>query len=706
MEKDHRTARPASGRADIASDSLHLEHGMEVVARVRESDAESESSRADHTLHTIIRNMQEIVLLLDRNLTLIEASKTAIEVMELPPDPKNIRFTPEVNMGRVTDSEGRAFEFDKSLPVRVLRGERLENEQLVWKFSDGSTGHFLVNGTPIRSITGEIDLVLLVGRDITQLRELQLRTEDAVAAVSGSDDSLRELIDSMAVCVILLDSELRLIGANKAYSREFGGANALRQGVSIEEALPQARECGMVDLLTVALKSGRPVRVKCFRYEGLSRGTTYWNGSAVPVGMQGAGDRPASLAVVLVDVTDEIETRDRLSEIATLRAKRAEELEVERARLNTIIQSIPIPLAVFDSDGRVATCNEAARVHAEQLGAGDWMQGLVTRGQAGFRLTDTSGKELRPSEGPLARSLNGEVCVGERMFLVARGRQPRAVLVNSSPLRDLHERITGAVVSIQDITDDENARRHERDIAEKLKQSILFEKLRPILPGFEVGDKQLFAEKKEFIGGDFYDIFRIDSDRVGVVIADVAGKGLKAAVYTPMTKYMLRAYALENHAPDQVVGRLNEALMECTPPEVFVTLIYGVMDSRTCVFRYANAGHEPPVLLTCQNGMACCQDVTGRALALVHGSRYECSDIEMSPGDLLVLYTDGVTDAGSGSNRYGIDRLLQLVGSKASLSAAELAETLMGEALTYSDGHMNDDAALVVIKAIDAEAVN
>ena len=132
------------------------------------------------------------------------------------------------------------------------------------------------------------------------------------------------------------------------------------------------------------------------------------------------------------------------------------------------------------------------------------------------------------------------------------------------------------------------------------------------------------------------------------MIADVAGKGLKAAVYTAMTKYMLRAYALEESAPELVLARLNEALSACTPTEVFVTLIYGILNAEEGTFTYASAGHEHPIHYSMSARAGTMLDVTGRALALLQGSSYTTQTVLIDRGDVLLLYTDGVTDAGRG----------------------------------------------------------
>lgn len=706
MGRDHAGTGSGRRRAEAEAMMLQLDPGSEVVARVRKAAPVSQDLHSDTMLRTVIRNMQEVVVLLDRQMRLIEASNVAIEVMGLPSDYRTVKYTPRINKSHMTDADGKQFAFSASPPVRIVRGERLENEPIIWKFKNGTVGHFIVNGTPIRNSAGEVEIGLLVARDITQIHDLQMRTEKMVTELTWSQRNWRRLIDNMAVGVIFLDSELRIIQANRAYSREFASSVRLRRGMRIDEALPMAQECGILDLLKTALQSEKPVQVKCFKYDGLPSGPTYWNGSAVPVTIHRENGTEISLAMVLVDVTDEIEARDRLAEIAALREKRARELEAERARLDTIIQSTPIPLAVIGTDGKVIACNSAAHEVADKVGVADWMCGKTTMEEiTGAKIKDCDGVERAADECPWSRSLHGETCRSETIRLSIGARPSHALNVNSAPLKDALGNVTGAVIAVQDVTEQQLAQeriseiyQREHQIAEKLRGSFLPGAF-PQIEGFEVEERYSSAMNEAFVGGDFYDIFRVGDGQLGIVMADVAGKGLKAAVYTVMTKYMLRAYALEDSTPQQVTAKLNEALAECTPTEVFVTLVYGVLDSRSGVFTYSNAGHEQPVFFSRSSELAYSLDVTGRALALAHGSVYTACEVEMHSGDTLVLYTDGITDAGYGANRMGVDRLLRTVESCASLDASGLADALLNAAQQFSNGRLTDDAALMIIRA-------
>ena len=391
-------------------------------------------------------------------------------------------------------------------------------------------------------------------------QDLPTRLKEALEAARRHERALQTLVDNMPAGVMLLDSELRLLAWNKVYLRYFDPLLKWRVGMSLDEVMPLAEESGILSRLRRALRTGRTVSVRELRYDGLPRGVTYWRGAAVPVQLSLEQGRTAALAVVVVEVTDEVRTQEQIRELY----------------------------------------------------------------------------------------------------------------------------------------------RREHAIAEKLQTSFLTSEV-PELAGFDLAQRYQAALDEALVGGDFFDIFRLRDDKLAVVLADVAGKGLKAAVYTAMTKYMLRAYALEESAPELVLARLNEALAACTPAEVFVTLIYGVLDGPGRTFAFANAGHEQPIFYSKASRAATTLDVTGRALALVHGASYTTMTVSLDPGDTLALYTDGITDAGTGLNRMGQDRLLAIVESCSAASSCEIADAMLGAALDFAGGRLVDDAALVVIKAGDGE---
>jgi len=243
----------------------------------------------------------------------------------------------------------------------------------------------------------------------------------------------------------------------------------------------------------------------------------------------------------------------------------------------------------------------------------------------------------------------------------------------------------------------------ERLIASRFQESLL-----PIVPKgaedcFEFDSEYQAALDESFIGGDFFDLFSLGKHKRGIVMADVSGKGLKAAVQTAMLKYTLRGFALENpDAPAQVLARVNDVL--CSPMsshDGFVTLFYAVVDTRTGEMVYANAGHEPPLLREAASGtVSPIPQGDGLAFGAMGGVVYEECHAALAPGDLLLLYTDGLTEARADSGAFlELDGLAALM-PRADVSAGECVRAVYAGVSAFAGDVRRDDIAMLVLRRL------
>lgn len=706
MSKTHplstttKTKRPTS-RANGTKDGFEGEiTGLTPLAAIWQ---EMNPYPGESMLRTLIRQMTDAVVLIDRETRILEASEPAMSRLGVPLDGR----LSTMKFGEVRDESGNLIEAADAIYFRCLRGEAVENMLHEFVRSDRQSRYFIINATPIRDSSGKVNMALLVAREITDIKKLQYHTEKMLTEMSRQRASLKHLINNLPASVILLDSELRVLGANKAYADYFGRPTRWRIGAKLAELLPMAEESGVLAMLMKTLESKRPVRVREFRYDGFQRGPTYWTGSAVPIELPMEDGPIAAVAMVSVDMTTEFKAKERLVELAALAERRADEIEAEKARLTTIIESTPVPLFVYDTERRVVAKNRAAEKLMKSIGKKGGVFSVADMGaEDGLFMHTASGELIGPGQGPYVRSLRGEVVTDLIVDCRSGTTGPRRMLsLNSAPLKDAKGKITGVVEAILDMTDNMRAQEQIREvymrehaIAEKLQSCFLPTDL-PEVEGFAIAERYRPALDEALVGGDFYDIFRLSETQYGIVMGDVAGKGLKAAVYTAMTKYMLRAYALEESAPELVLARLNEALAACTPTEVFVTLVYAVLDCAENAFTYANAGHEQPLYFNRRQNIVTTLDVTGRALALAKGSSYTTHTVEMLSSDTLVLYTDGITDAGWGVNRLGQEHLVELLRAGITNPVNELADTVLHHAMEFAGGKLCDDAALLIVRA-------
>jgi serine phosphatase RsbU (regulator of sigma subunit) len=229
--------------------------------------------------------------------------------------------------------------------------------------------------------------------------------------------------------------------------------------------------------------------------------------------------------------------------------------------------------------------------------------------------------------------------------------------------------------------------------------------LRPgptVLPdGIEVGCVYQSATAGVDVGGDFYDVFATERGELGVVCGDVSGKGIEAASLTAMAVHSLRAYALYGAQPQTVVQLLNGMVCERTSDERFMTLTYARIRPETWEVDLAVAGHPPPIVLGPQ-GVRVLPVPADLPVGIAHDAVYEPIAFSMAPGEALVLYTDGVTEArrhGAGDAQLlGIDGLVAVLGPLTGRSADEVAEGVWAGVQAYAGGGTSDDCAIVVVR--------
>jgi AmiR/NasT family two-component response regulator len=238
----------------------------------------------------------------------------------------------------------------------------------------------------------------------------------------------------------------------------------------------------------------------------------------------------------------------------------------------------------------------------------------------------------------------------------------------------------------------------EREVAYSLAKSLIGET--PRIAGFQITSRYDPAFEAGRVGGDFYDFFDLNDDRIGVVIGDVCGKGLAAASHTGMARHMLHAYSLEDPDPARVLSRLNRALFQRTDPDsLFVTLVYGVLDRKTLAFTYATAGHPPPVLY--DPGQQCCRELrsTGGILGAVAEMQYDEESMALPPGAVLALFTDGVTEAHTSAEMLESSGVCAVVQEHAAETVEAIADAILARARQFAGGYLRDDVAIIVLKS-------
>ncbi len=252
----------------------------------------------------------------------------------------------------------------------------------------------------------------------------------------------------------------------------------------------------------------------------------------------------------------------------------------------------------------------------------------------------------------------------------------------------------------------ESAREHERlkslerelDIAASIQQAIVPRQF--VFPGRS--DFELFAEMipAREVGGDFYDFFLIDAERLALVIADVSGKGVPAALFMAMSRALLKATALLGVPPAECLRLVNAQLCRDNRSEMFVTVFYGVLDTASGRLEYGNAGHNPPYVVRAGGGVESVPRTGDMVLGGLDGISYHAGSSALAPGDTLVLYTDGVTEAMDADERLFTEgRLEEYLGRVNASSPEDMIRGMVEEVRRFAgETPRSDDlTALAVV---------
>jgi sigma-B regulation protein RsbU (phosphoserine phosphatase) len=227
-------------------------------------------------------------------------------------------------------------------------------------------------------------------------------------------------------------------------------------------------------------------------------------------------------------------------------------------------------------------------------------------------------------------------------------------------------------------------------------QQDLLPKSMPPMKGFDIAAVNVPSRE---IGGDYYDVLQLDETHVGFAIADVSGKGAGAALLMASLQASLRALAGTGLPIRDLVFRINNLIHRNTALDKFITFFYGVLDTEARCFVFCNAGHNPPLRMSAGGG-ATPLEKGGVILGMMANVSYETGEVSLDPGDRLLFYTDGISEAVNGKGEeFGTDRITALLRSGADGSASGLIEAMMDAVVRFrEEAEQNDDMTLMAVK--------
>ena len=248
--------------------------------------------------------------------------------------------------------------------------------------------------------------------------------------------------------------------------------------------------------------------------------------------------------------------------------------------------------------------------------------------------------------------------------------------VLAASFEDLSKKTKKYIEDITQITREKERVSTELHMAELIQQSMLPHTFPPF-PDRHEFDIYASMDPAREVGGDFYDFFFIDEDHLCMVIADVSGKGVPAALFMMISKTILQSCAMLGRSVSEILNKTNEALCSNNQVEMFVTIWLGVLEISTGKLTAANAGHEYPAIRRADGSFELLRDKHGLVIGAMDGLRYDEYELRLQPGDKLFVYTDGVPEATDAENRmFGTERMLEALNEQGGAKPERLLESV------------------------------
>jgi serine phosphatase RsbU (regulator of sigma subunit) len=328
-------------------------------------------------------------------------------------------------------------------------------------------------------------------------------------------------------------------------------------------------------------------------------------------------------------------------------------------------------MSLFNADGRhSASVRALTPLRAIEMSRGEFDALLRRQPPLSYEMMRTLSARLQDSENLTIRDLQ------EKNLQLSQAYQE---------LQEAH----------QQVVEKEKLER-ELAVARRIQQSILPRRL-PGTAGVQIGARMIPTQS---VAGDFYDVIRLDDDRLALVVGDVSGKGVPAAIFMGLTYSLVRAETHPDRAPGKVLRSVNEHLLEMNEAGMFVTVLYGVLDCRARVLRYARAGHDLPMVLDACGEPARLDMGPGQPLGLFDTPRIDEGAVTLPAGGAMLLFTDGVTEASNpAGDFYGLDRLCQSVRDHRAGPASAICQGVWDALAAFSGtASQADDVTLLAVK--------
>jgi PAS domain S-box-containing protein len=641
---------------DDHGETLYFDGIVEDITEWKQSEEELKIHKA--YLEKLFNSAPEAIVLHDNGDRVVNVNEEFT---------KMFGYSREEAMGRLINELVASEEFLEDaafLSNKVIQGERVERETKRRR-KDGTIFDVSILGAPIFHNGTQMG-VYAIYRDITERKkaEEELRIQKSF---------FEQLFNNAPEAIVLHDNNDMVVNVNDEFTKVFGYTREEAIGKLINDlvASPEFQE-------EAALVSQKVIHGERVEFDSKRKRR---NGTLVDVSILGApifhGGRQMGDYAIYRDITAR-----KLAE---------EELRIQKTYLENLFNSAPEAIVWHDVNDIVVNVNEE-----------------FTR-MFGYSRGETIGRPINELVAPdefqnEASLLSKEVAHGERVEADSKRKRKDGTLIDVSILGApiFHEgKQIGVFAIYRDITERKKAeearirQREEARMARNIQMNFL-PKSNPDVAGYDIAGKSIQALN---VGGDYYDFIPLDPYRLAIGIGDVSGNGLAASLVMANVQATIRGQALFDPDPAQCLHRANKLLFRSTDSRTFVSLFYGILDTRTHILTYANAGQDLPIIFS-SSGESSELKTRGIALGMKEDAVYVTEQLALKEEDLLLIYTDGISEAMNyRREEFGGRKLRETVQEHRRGSASNIIETIIAAVQTHV-GHasLGDDMTVVFLK--------
>ncbi len=552
---------------------------------------------------------------------------------------------------------------------KISREGFVKHEELILRRKDGTPVVISETAIVVKDKDGGIVCFDGIVEDITDRKKTS-------EELNRQKSYLEHLFNSATEAIVLHDNNDRIVDVNDEFTRMFGYSREEVVGRPINDIVASDEFREEAARISKEVLKGQRIALESQRKKK--------DGTLISVSIIGApifhdGKQIGDYAIYR-DITEH--------------QKAEEEIHIQKTYLEKLFNSAPEAIVLHDNDDRVVDINEEFTR----------MFGYTRKEAIGQRINDLVAPDEFRDE---AEGLSLNVTHGKRVEKDTRRQRKDGTLIDvwilGAPITDKGKQM-GVYAIYRDITERKKAEEARYRLSEEMRmarqiQMNLLPKSDPSFPGYDITGTNRPALG---VGGDYYDFINLEDGRMAVGIGDVSGKGLAASMVMANLQATIRSLTNFDPDPKACLERANRLLCRSTDSKTFVSFFYGILDPKENTLVYANAGQDLPMLFS-NLGKVTPLSNRGIALGLKEEASYKIETVTIQPGDLLLIYTDGISEAmNADMEEFGEEELMQTVAELPQASAGELVDQIFSRVRDHMGyAPQNDDMTLVVVKRLE-----